>query len=285
MSLITMKNIAVMSVNYCHYSLDYFIDSMKKCGIENIDFWGGVPHYCRLDYKDSSSAEKKVKSIRDKFADNGMRVVIYTPETLNYPYSISSPETAVRKRTIDYFKLAMEDAINLGTDKIFINTGCGLLDLPKEESWQRAVESVNRICAIAETYGITMVIEQLQPYESNLLTTLPDLVRMLNEVDSKALKACVDVVAMAVTGEQLQEYIDSIKNSIELIHLADGDPSGHYVLGDGNLPLMEYINALEGMDYSKIITLEINDSIYWADPHDSIKRSVEFLNSQFAALS
>ena len=39
MSRITMQNIAVMSVQYVHYSFDYYLDSMQKCGLKNIDLW------------------------------------------------------------------------------------------------------------------------------------------------------------------------------------------------------------------------------------------------------
>ena len=49
MSKITMDNFAVMSVQYVHYSLEYYLDSMVKNGLRHVDLWGGIPHYCRLD--------------------------------------------------------------------------------------------------------------------------------------------------------------------------------------------------------------------------------------------
>lgn len=50
MSKITMDQIGVMSVQYIRYSLEYYLDSMKRCGLKHVDLWGGIPHYCRLDY-------------------------------------------------------------------------------------------------------------------------------------------------------------------------------------------------------------------------------------------
>ena len=41
MSIITMDQIAVMSVQYVHYTFDYYLDSMHQCGIKNLDLWGG----------------------------------------------------------------------------------------------------------------------------------------------------------------------------------------------------------------------------------------------------
>lgn len=278
MSRITMQNIAVMSVQYVHYSFDYYLDSMQKCGLKNIDLWGGTPHYCRLDYPTGAAAEKKIAEMRKKIEDRGMRVVMYTPETLAYPFSFSDPEKEVRARTIDFFDMAMDDALNFGTNKVFINTGCGLLDLPREKSWQRCRESIRKVCDLAEKKGIMLLLEQLQPYESNLLTTLPDMKRMLDEVNSPALKTCVDLVAMEVVGEKFEDYYRELgADTIQHIHYADGNPSGHFILGDGNLPLKDYIRIMEEHDYTSIVDLEINDSIYWADPHTSIKRSTDYL--------
>lgn len=279
MSQITMKKVSVMSVQYVHYSFDYFLNSMEKCGLKNIDMWGGSPHYCRLDYATNLDAQAKILELRKKIDDKGMKVVMYTPETLAYPYSVSSPESAIRNRTVDYFSMAMEDALCFGTNQVFINTGCGLLDLPREESWKRAVETITVICEQAEKRGVTMVIEQLQPYESNLLTTCDDMVCMLKEVNKPSLKTCIDLVAMEVVGESLEQFYKVIPQEIQLIHYADGNPSGHYILGDGNLPLKDYIKTLESHNYTGYIDLEINDSIYWDDPHTSIKRSADYLRT------
>ena len=267
MSNLTMQNVSVMSVQYWHYSFDFFLDSMERCRVKNIDLWGGAPHYCRLDHPTSAAANRKISGMRRQIEDRGMRVVIYTPETLNYPFSLSSPENELRSRTVDFLDMASDDALAFGTDRLFINSGCGLLDLPREESWSRAVETIGRICEFAEKKGVTVIMEQLQPYESNLVVTCSDVARMLGEVGSANLQACVDLVAMEVAGDTLQEYYDAIPDRIRHIHYADGGPSGHYILGDGNLPLTDYISTLEAHGYSEFVTLEIDDSIYWSDPH------------------
>lgn len=278
MSNITMDQVAVMSVQYVHYTFDYYLDSMKRCNIRNIDLWGGAPHYCRLDYPTPSAAARKIRSIRKKVEDLGMKIVIYTPETLGYPYSISAPEQNIRNRTLGYFDMAMDDALEMGTHRLFINTGCSPLDIPREEGWKRAVESIRKICDMAEKRGITMLLEQLQPYESNLLVNLTQMNAMLKEVNSPALKTCVDLVAMEVAGESLEDYYKVLgDDAIQFIHYADGDPSGHYILGDGNLPLKDYIRILEKHNYTGIVDLEINDSIYWNDPHTSVRRSADYL--------
>ena len=278
MSKIMMDNFAVMSVQYVHYSLEYYLDSMVKNGLKHVDLWGGIPHYCRLDYPFAEDAKKKIGSIRAMMEERGLDVSVYTPETLAYPYSFSHPEEEVRKRTVDYFSMAMDDALLFGTNKVFLNSGCGLLDLPREESFARLVDTYKKIAAIAEQKGIELVLEQLQPYESNLVLNLQDIKRVLDEVDSPAMYICVDVVAMAVAGEELKDYFEVLgRDRIKLIHFAD---TCHYILGDGELPLKDYLKTLEEYDYDGIVDLEINDSIYWDDPHESIRKSVEWLKAE-----
>lgn len=278
MSKITMDNFAVMSVQYVHYSLEYYLDSMVKNGLKHVDLWGGIPHYCRLDYPSAEDAKQKIGSIRAMMEERGLDVSVYTPETLAYPYSFSHPEEEVRKRTVDYFSMAMDDALLFGTNKVFLNSGCGLLDLPREESFARLVDTYKKIAAIAEQKGIELVLEQLQPYESNLVLNLQDIKRVLDEVDSPAMYICVDVVAMAVAGEELKDYFEVLgRERIKLIHFAD---TCHYILGDGELPLKDYLKTLEEYDYDGIVDLEINDSIYWDDPHESIRKSVEWLKAE-----
>lgn len=275
MKKVTMDRFAVMSVQYVHYSLKYYLDSMKECGMKHVDLWGGIPHYCRLDYNSQEEANKKLDDIKKMLDERGLDISVYTPETLAYPYSFSSPEEKVRKRTIEYFDMAMDDALRLGTDKVFLNSGCGLLDHPREESFVRLINTYKEIATIAERKGIKLVLEQLQPYESNLVINLEDIKRVLREVDSESLYVCVDVVAMAVAGEELKDYFRELgKGCIQLIHFAD---TCHYILGDGQLPLKEYIQTLEEYEYDGIIDLEINDSIYWDNPHDSILKSVNWL--------
>lgn len=224
MSNITMDQVAVMSVQYFHYTLDYYLNSMHRCGVKNLDLWGASPHYCRLDYLTSSAAERKLREIRKRAEDLGLKFVMYTPETLAYPYSLSAPEQPIRDRTIDYFDMAIDDALTLGTTRLFMNSGCGPLDIPREDSWKRAVETISKICEMAHKRGVTILLEQLQPYESNLLVNLPQMKAMLEEVNSPALKTCVDLVAMEVAHENLEDYYKVLgEDTIQFIHFADGD--------------------------------------------------------------
>lgn len=131
---LSLDRFAVMSVQYQQHSLEFALDSIARCGFTAIELWGGAPHYFRADPTHSPAADRQLRLIRQALSAAGLRVVVYTPETLTYPYSLSSPDDALRKRTVDHLTMAMEDALALGCDTVFLNSGCGLRDLPREES-------------------------------------------------------------------------------------------------------------------------------------------------------
>ena len=135
---------------------------MKRCGLSKIDMWGGAPHYCRLDYNSSREAGQKIAQLRRAMDDLGMQVVIYTPETLGYPFSYSTPDFPLRSRTLDYMKAAMEDALLFGTNRVFLNTGCHSRDLNREEGFLRTADSYRALCDTAERMGVDLILEQLQ---------------------------------------------------------------------------------------------------------------------------
>ena len=173
----------------------------------------------------------------------------------------------------------MEDALAFGTDRVFLNTGCHPRDLDREEGWKRTVDSYRTLCDRAEKLGVKLVLEQLQPYESNLVLNLADIRRMIGEVGSPALRCCVDLVAMEVAGDTLEDFCQALGDKLEWVHYSD---SHHLILGDGDYgreKLEGYVRTLEKHGYANCLDLEINDSIYWEDPHTSIRRSAEYLRT------
>jgi len=280
MSEVTMRDVSVMGTSYVHHTFEYFLDSMSELGIHGIDLWGAEPFYCRLDYPDGYDATRRLKKMRAEMEARDQRVTIYTPETLGYPFSLSDPNAALTLRTIEYFKWAFEDAHVMGCDRVFVNSGCGLRNLPREESFKRCVSTLRTILDIAEQERIVMTLEQLQPYESNLVTTIDDIDRRLDLVDSPSLKVCVDLTAMEVQGENLGQYFARFGKKVEWIHYSD---SHHEVVGSGTFgksKLAGYIETLEENDFQNGIDLEVNDSIYWEDPHAPHVETCRYLREE-----
>jgi protein FrlC len=271
-----MKNVAAMSVQYWHYSFDYFIDSMVKCGINNVEFWSGEPHYYRGDFRSSGDATRRIRELRKKMDNAGLKVIMYTPETLNYPYNPAAFDEAYRNRTIDMYKYATEDLLELGTNQLFCNPGWGLLDKPRETAWAYAVDTIRRVCEYAGKMGVTLNIEQLQPYESNLITTAADMEQFLQDVGADNLVFCLDIGAMAVAQDTIEDFYRRFPDKIQHVHFSD---LNHEVPGDRELPLRDYITSLNQYGYTGYLTLEVNDTMYISEPHEAFMRAADYMRT------
>ncbi|GAA2777223.1 sugar phosphate isomerase/epimerase family protein [Nonomuraea dietziae] len=180
---------------------------------------------------------------------------------------MASPVTWLRAASIAMFRRAAELAAELGAELLLLTPGRGFEDEPLEAAWRRSVDAVGEIAAYAETLGVACVLEPLQRVESNLVNDSRTLARMLDEIGSSNVGAVLDTVGMAVAGESVDDYFDSLGDRVRHVHLVDGSPAGHLAWGDGRLPLAEYLTALERRGYGGRMTFELfGDGTYAFDP-------------------
>ena len=59
-----------------------------------------------------------------------------------------------------------------------------------------------------------LVLEALQPVESMIVNSAADTKRMIEAVDHPALKACLDLGAMAVAGDTIDDYFDLLGDDV-----------------------------------------------------------------------
>lgn len=81
-----------------------------------------------------------------------------------------------------------------------------------------------------------LVLEALQPVESMIVNSAADTKRMIEAVDHPALKACLDMGAMAVAGDTIDDYFDLLGDDVAHVHFVDvaADDTTHLAWGDGN---------------------------------------------------
>lgn len=118
----------------------------------------------------------------------------------------------------------------------------------------------------AKIKNIRLAMESLRPQESNLATTVTDVKRMLDEVDHPNLKAMIDIIAMGVAGESIDQWFELLGENIIHMHFIDGNPYGHLVWGDGNHNLKEFLQTLERYGYKGYLGQEITEFDYFQNP-------------------
>ncbi|SEG65112.1 TIM barrel protein [Paenibacillus sp. UNC499MF] len=263
-------NLAGMNITYKHFPFQHFLDSMSELGIGHIELWAGEPHL--YVYRNVLG---NLRQIRQQLKSRDMQVVCYTPEQCVYPFNIAASDTHLRQKSIDYFIDNLYAALELGTDMMLMTSGIGDFSVSREESWKYATDSIYKVSRVAEKEGMTLALEPLTRFESNLLTDVEGILRVMRDIDSPSLKGMIDTVAMQLAGETPEDYFTKLPELCHF-HLIDGDRSSdaHLALDDGVLNWREYVAALQSRGYQGACTLEIMGSGYYENPHEALKKSI-----------
>lgn len=261
MAQIHRKQLAAMGVHYLYYPLEYMLAAQANAGFQTIELLGQAPHFLM----DDTGFQNPVQ-VRKLAEEKGLTIGCFTPECAIYPYQMCSPNPQFHHRSMEYFKRGLEAAEKLGAEKFLTNCIGGTFEEEYERVYDRAVTSLSLLGKTAADHGVTIAVETVRPEESRCIITLPELERLLKDVNHPHIKAALDTIAMGVAGETPEEWFRTLGRDIVHTHFVDGRPYGHLVWGDGLFPLERYLDVLNKYDYQGLISQEITDFRYFDDP-------------------
>ncbi|GIO34495.1 MULTISPECIES: sugar phosphate isomerase/epimerase family protein [Paenibacillus] len=263
-------DIAGMNITYRHFSFGHFLDSMSELGVDRIELWAGEPHF--YAYRGGLG---QLRRIRQELRSRHMKVICYTPEQCVYPYNLASSDPDLRQKSVDYFMENLYAALELDCSMMLVTSGIGDFHVSQDESWKYSADSIGRLARAAEKEGATLALEPLTRFESNLMTDVKGIRKMMDEVRSPALRGMIDAVAMQLAGETPGDYFSTLPELCHF-HLIDGDGTSdaHLALDDGRLDWREYLAELQSHGYQGACTLEIMGLHYYQHPHDVVKDSI-----------
>lgn len=132
------------------------------------------------------------------------------------------------------------------------------------------------VCDYADTRGIRVALEALQPSESVLVNTAQDVARILEAVDRPNLKACIDFGAMEVAGDTIDGYFEVLGDKIVHTHFVDvGGGTTHLAWGDGERDMRADLEALMRHGYTGYVSAETCDGRYYQDPSKATTQVIE----------
>lgn len=268
-----------MNFHYFRHTLERYLEDMLRLDIPFVELWGAVPHF-NVFAADAGEA-RRVKRL---VAERDLTLVCFTPEQCIYPINIASPDNDLRERSVAYFTKALDLSVEMGAPKMMLTPGFGYADQSADDAWNRSADSISKIAARAEALGVTIVLEHLNRFESNLLNTAAEVQRMRDTVNSSAVKIIMDTCQLAVAGESVPDFTRRFGSDLAHVHFCDGTPDGHIAWGTGSLPMEEYLRDLDSAGYAGVLSFEFINAHYWLDPFTPLKNSVERVRSALARM-
>lgn len=269
---------AQSSAVYFNYSLEYAIQDLHQLGYTGIEFWGGRPHMYQHDL------DERLEAMVDLLERLGMRVCNFIPAQFRYPSILCSANESVRRDSVEYIKTAMDNAVRIGSPSVSLCPGMVLFDQDLEGGWRQLLKSLKEIEGYNCDRGLILLIEPAHRFESNLIQTIEECLRMINELNSDQFGILLDTGHCNVNGEKFEEVLPLCKGFPLHIHIDDnmGDADAHLIPGKGTVNFQSLARGLRDIDYHGFVSAELGTS-YIMNPTGACQETLSVLREIFAA--
>ena len=273
-----MLKVGMFTSGYQRNPLEHCFMDAKEYGYDYIELWGGRPHAYAPDLKAGDINE--VRRLIEKYE---MPVLGYTPEHNAYPYNYMIGSEAKRRDAVDYLKLSLEMAKEMGAEFVLTSPANGGYLATYDQLWSRLEKNIQELGDYAAKLEIKLVVEALTPYESNFFTRANDLVELFRRVDNPYVVGMCDIVPPFVQHESIMAYFDKLGNKMDHMHIIDGENGSdtHMIPGEGNIPIKEMLYEMKRIGYDKTATLELVTN-YINEPRFYAKRAIDNMRELMA---
>ena len=273
-----MLKVGMFTSGYQRNPLEHCFMDAKEYGYDYIELWGGRPHAYATDLKAGDINE--VRRLIEKYE---MPVLGYTPEHNAYPYNYMIGSEAQRRDAVDYLKLSLEMAKEMGAEFVLTSPANGGYLATYDQLWGRLEKNIQELGDYAAKLEIKLVVEALTPYESNFFTRANDLVELFRRVDNPYVVGMCDIVPPFVQHESIMAYFDKLGNKMDHMHIIDGENGSdtHMIPGEGNIPIKEMLYEMKRIGYDKTATLELVTN-YINEPRFYAKRAIDNMRELMA---
>ena len=273
-----MLKVGMFTSGYQRNPLEHCFMDAKEYGYDYIELWGGRPHAYAPDLKAGDINE--VRRLIEKYE---MPVLGYTPEHNAYPYNYMIGSEAQRRDAVDYLKLSLEMAKEMGAEFVLTSPANGGYLATYDQLWSRFEKNIQELGDYAAKLEIKLVVEALTPYESNFFTRANDLVELFRRVDNPYVVGMCDIVPPFVQHESIMAYFDKLGNKMDHMHIIDGENGSdtHMIPGEGNIPIKEMLYEMKRIGYDKTATLELVTN-YINEPRFYAKRAIDNMRELMA---
>ncbi len=250
--------IGLFTMPYMRLPLERAFKDAARFGYDGVEIWGGRPHAYSFDLK--AEGTREIIEFSKKY---DLQIIGFTPEMNMYPYNMMIGSEAMRRDSLNYVKLSMDMALEMGAGFTLISAAHAGYESIRQEYWPRLIKNLRELSGYAEDIGIDLVLEPLTMYESNVVVTCNDLLAALGEVGSDRLVGMCDICPPFCNREPIMSYFEKLGSRLRHMHIidSDGQSDTHMMPGDGRIPLRQLFREIEATGYNGYCTIELISAI------------------------
>ena len=172
---------------------------------------------------------------------------------------VSHEDPQKRRQGIDYLKLCVDIAQAVGSPHVagpmYSATGKARLLSPGERQQQRqwAADSLREVADYASERGVTLAIEPLNRFETDLVNTVQQGLELCELIGRDNVGLMLDTFHMNIEEKNIGEAITSAGDKVFHFQVSENDRG---TPGSGHVPWSETFDALKTIDYQGSIVVE-----------------------------
>ncbi|RLE81796.1 MAG: sugar phosphate isomerase/epimerase [Thermoprotei archaeon] len=198
---------------------------------------------------------------------------------LNYLHeglSLTDPKPNVRKKAVARLKDFVEVAHKLSSGVVIgLMRGKVVGGVKYEVAYTWLIEGLQELCEYAEKFDVKIFFEPLNRYETNIINTVDEGLKLIEDVGSKSLYLLLDTFHMNIEEAIVEESIKKASSRLGHFHVAD---SNRLAPGLGHIDFKSIIKTLLDIKYEGFLSAEILPK---PSPEEAAKIAIENLRKIF----
>ncbi|MER9425815.1 sugar phosphate isomerase/epimerase [Mesorhizobium sp. M0317] len=232
----------VWSASSAQGDLERTLANTKEAGFDLIEF----------SYLDPANVD--VGGLARRIADLKLGVAI----SIGLPADgdISSADKAVAARGVKILNETIALTRDLGGQKIggILSTSHGLqTQAPTRDQWNRSAGTLAKVAETAKAAGVTLNLEIVNRFESNLLNTASQGLAFISDTGSDNIFLHLDTFHMNIEEADVGLAIRHAADKIGYVHIGE---SHRGFLGTGNIDFAAIFDALTAIGYRDDLSFE-----------------------------
>jgi D-psicose/D-tagatose/L-ribulose 3-epimerase len=195
--------------------------------------------------------------LKKALADEGLKAIIcgaFGPSR-----DLTHDDPAFHQTCFTYLDSCLEIASELGAGFVagpmYSAVGKARLVSPEQRKveWDRAVSNLRKVCRRAGEFGLDLAIETLNRFETDLINTSEDLMRLIVDINEPQAKAVLDGFHLNIEEPDLESAIRRVGDKLIHVQVSEnyrGTP------GTGQTNWAAWKRGLEAINYRGTISIE-----------------------------
>ena len=172
---------------------------------------------------------------------------------------LSSDDARIRANGLAYLRRCIEIAAALGAGSVVGpmyaavgKTQC-LEPRERQEQWRRAVENIRLAATIAADHGVKLGLEPLNRFETDLINTVDQGLRMVGDIDRANVGLLLDTFHMNIEEKDIPAALRRADGHIVEFHACSNDRG---TPGEDHLPWPAIVAALRDVGFQGPVVIE-----------------------------